>query len=120
MGFRIALDPSTRVDGTLVWGGTPWRLLRLTEVGAESLESLASGEPVADVREGVLARRLVDAGLAHPRHRGPLSPNDLDVVVPVHDDADRLVACLAALSGLAVTVVDDGSADGLAVAGVGA
>jgi len=120
VGFRIALDPSTRVDATLVWGGTPWRLLRLTEAGTETLAALAAGEPVADARGGVLARRLVDAGLAHPRHIGPLSPNDVDVVVPVHDDAEHLATCLAALSGLAVTVVDDGSADGLAVAAVAA
>jgi mycofactocin glycosyltransferase len=117
-GFRIALDPSTRVAGTLVWGGAPWRLLRLTPVGAESLSSLAAGDPVSNVRDGVLARRLVDAGLAHPRPPGALSPNDLDAVVPVHDDAGHLAACLAALTGLAVTVVDDGSADGLAVAAV--
>ena len=117
-GFRIALDPSTRVDGALVWGGTPWRLLRLTEAGAETLAALRAGDAVADVRGGVLARRLVDAGLAHPRPPVALSPNDVDVVVPVHDDAEHLGACLAGLTGLAVTVVDDGSADGLAVAAV--
>jgi mycofactocin system glycosyltransferase len=117
-GFRVVLDPATRVDGTLVWGGTPWRLLRLTPAGAGSLSSLAAGDPVSNVREGVLARRMVDAGLAHPRPSGALSPNDLDVVVPVHDDAGHLAACLAALTGLAVTVVDDGSTDGLAVAAV--
>jgi len=117
-GFRIALDPSTRVDGTLVWGGTPWRLLRLTEAGAQSLAALQAGDPIADLRGGVLARRLVDAGLAHPRPPAALSPNDLDVVVPVHDDAEHLASCLAALSGLAVTVVDDGSADGLVVAAI--
>ena len=117
-GFRIALDPSTRVDGALVWGGTPWRLLRLTEAGTETLARLSAGDAVADVRGGVLARRLVDAGLAHPRPPDALSPNDVDVVVPVHDDAEHLAVCLAGLTGLAVTVVDDGSADGLAVAAV--
>jgi mycofactocin system glycosyltransferase len=119
-GFRIALDPSTRTDGALVWGGLPWRLLRLTPAGTQTLAALQSGEPVADARSGVLGRRLVDAGLAHPRPPLALSPRDLDVVVPVHDDAERLVDCLAALSGLAVTVVDDGSADGLEVAAVAA
>lgn len=121
-GFRVGLDPATRIgaDGTLLWGGMPWRLLRLTAAGAQSLAALSTGEPVADVRSGVLARRLVDAGLAHPRPPGPLPPNDLDVVVPVHDDVAHLDRCLAALTGLAVTVVDDASADGLAVAAVAA
>lgn len=118
VGFRLAFDPATRVDGTLVWGGAPWRLLRLTESGAVSLAPLRAGEPVSDARGGVLARRLVDAGLAHPRPPAPLSPSDLDVVVPVHDDAEHLDACLAGLTGLAVTVVDDGSTDGLEVAAV--
>jgi mycofactocin glycosyltransferase len=122
VGFRVVLDPASRVgaDGTLVWGAVPWRLLRLTPAGGQTLALLRAGEPVDDARSAVLGRRLVDAGLAHPRPPCPLSSTDLDVVVPVHDDVAHLGACLGALAGLAVTVVDDGSADGLAVAAVAA
>ena len=121
-GFRIEVDPATRsnADGSVVWGGTPWRLLRLTATGAQRLAWLRSGAVVGDMHGGVLARRLVDSGLAHPRPPAPLSPGDVDVVVPARDRVGRLDACLAALSGLAVTVVDDASTDGLAVAAVAA
>ncbi|HEX4655097.1 MAG TPA: glycosyltransferase [Mycobacteriales bacterium] len=121
-GFHVELDPSTRSspDGDVVWGGTPWRLLRLTATGSQRLAWLRSGAVVDDIRGGVLARRLVDAGLAHPRPPAALSPNDVDVVVPVRDRVPALNACLAALHGLSVTVVDDRSTDGLAVAAAAA
>lgn len=121
-GFRIELDRSTRVsdDGAVLWGGVPWRLMRLTATGRQRLTWLTSGAVVDDPRSGVLARRLVETGLAHPRPPAPLSPGEVDVVVPARDRTGRLNACLAALSGLAVTVVDDRSTDGLAVAAVAA
>ena len=121
-GFRIEVDPATRAnaDGSVVWGGNPWRLLRLTSSGAQRLNWLSAGAAVDDNRSGVLARRLVDTGLAHPRPPGPIARAEVDVVVPVHDRLRRLDACLSMLAGLAVTVVDDGSADGLAVAAVAA
>ena len=120
IGFRIALDDSTRVssDGSLVWGGAPWRLLRLTGAGATTLAAMRDGDPIGDLRAGLLARRLVDAGLAHPRPAVPVAAGDLDVVVPARDRVSQLDTCLAALTGLATTVVDDGSADRLAVAAV--
>jgi mycofactocin system glycosyltransferase len=121
-GFRIELDRSTCIsgDGAVLWGGNPWRLMRLTDTGKQRLAWLTSGADIDDVRAGVLARRLVDAGLAHPRPPAPMSPSEVDVVVPARDRVGRLNACLAALHGLAVTVVDDHSADGLAVAAVAA
>jgi mycofactocin system glycosyltransferase len=121
-GFRIEIDPATRTsaDGSVIWGGNPWRLIRLTATGAQRLNWLRVGAAVDDPRSGVLARRLVDTGLAHPRPPKAMSPAEVDVVVPAHNRLRRLEACLAALAGLAVTVVDDGSADGLAVAAVAA
>jgi len=119
-GFGIALDPSTRVRGDLVWGGTPWRLLRLTPSGIELLSEMRDGAAVSDARSGALARRLVDAGLAHPRPPGSTASDDVGVVVPVRDRADELDRCLASLTGLDVTVVDDGSEDPRSVAAVAA
>jgi mycofactocin system glycosyltransferase len=122
VGFRIEIDPTTRMsaDGTTVWGGTPWRLLRLTAGGAQRLSWLSAGAVVDDTRSGALARRLVDTGLAHPRPPASMARTEIDVVVPVRDRLRRLDTCLGALVGLAVTVVDDGSVDGLAVAAVAA
>lgn len=116
------MDPATRTnaDGSVLWGGSPWRVLRLTSTGAQRLNWLSAGAVVDDARSGVLARRLVDTGLAHPRPPAAMSPGEIDVLVPAHGRLHQLDGCLRALAGLAVTVVDDGSADGLAVAAVAA
>src|SRR5581483_10375539 len=124
-GFRISLDRRTRVtgDGTVLVGGSPVRRLRLTPAGRALVDRLVAGEPVpATAAARALARRLLDAGLAHPRPPALAGPADVAVVIPVHDDRDGLAATLAALahSGLpapaegvagsgAVLVVDDAS-----------
>ena len=119
-GFRVALDPGARWagDGTVLVGGAPIRLLRLTPAGRALVDRLAAGEPVpCSPGAQSLTRRLLDAGLAHPRPPAPESPPDhVVVVIPVHDDADGLAATLAALTGgPPVVVVDDASADAGAV-----
>ena len=95
-----------------------------------------------------LARRLLDAGLAHPdvQHedvpvasdvraaRDVSAARDVTVVIPVRDRARQLARCLAALTGpgrppdvpdvpaapaaLPVVVADDGSADADGIAAV--
>ena len=117
-GFGIVLDPATRMRDDLVWGGTPWRLLRLTATGTDLLRALTGGKAVDDARSGTLARRLVDAGLAHPRPPRAAASADLHVIVPARDRAADLERCLTTLAGLDVTVVDDGSADAEEVADV--
>jgi len=117
VGFRVVLDPSTVVlpSGDL-FGGDPRRIVKLTEAGREVLASLGAG-PVRSRLAGVLARRLVTAGVAHPRPPAS-SPIDVAVVIPVKDRAAELNLCLAALDGLRVVVVDDGSTSPAAVASV--
>jgi mycofactocin system glycosyltransferase len=124
-GFGIVLDPGTRVleGGTLLVGGTPTRLLRLTAAGARIVADDASGEPLPDDAARSLARRLVDARLAHPRPpAGALPRAAITVVVPVRDRASQLDRCLASLDAAAarVLVVDDGSSDGAAIGRVAA
>lgn len=118
-GFGIGLDSSTRTfdGGSVFLGGAPLRVLRLTTRGRDAWHSLAAG-PVHGRATGLLARRLVDAGLAHPRPPGGECP-PVTVVIPVRDNPCDLERCLAALDrDLPVLVVDDGSADPGAVAGV--
>jgi mycofactocin system glycosyltransferase len=92
-------------------------MLRLSDDGRSAWAHLRDGT-VGSVREGVLARRLTDAGLAHPRP-AVASASDVVVVVPVRDRAGRLDRCLEALgAGDRVIVVDDGSADPAAIAAV--
>ena len=64
------LDGSVRRidEGRVLIGGSPMRLLRLTEAGSRLVDRLAAGQEVgsgAGARR--LARRLLDRGMAHPR-----------------------------------------------------
>src|SRR5260370_2977715 len=121
-GFGIELDRSTKElsDGAL-FGGSPARVLRLTEAGQAALAELRE-RPVASLAAGVLARKLTDAGLAHPvPPANGSAPDDLDVtvIVPARDRPAMLDHCLrAAGHRYPVVVVDDGSADPPAVAAV--
>lgn len=120
-GFRIELDPGTkRLDETTLFGGSPGRVLRLSAAGCKALAELRDG-PVRSAAAGVLARRLTDAGLAHPRPpaQDPPPPEHVTVIIPVRDRPRLLDRCLAALGRrYPVVVVDDGSADPAAVAAV--
>jgi mycofactocin system glycosyltransferase len=119
-GWTIELDPSARrVDGgRAVIGGAPRRLLRLTPAGARWLDDAVTGVPLGPATaERTLARRLVDAGIAHPVPPAGAGParRDVAVVIPVRDMTEGLATTLAALGDRRelgeVVVVDDGSAD---------
>ena len=122
------LDPSTRLldGGRIVVGGSPLRILRLTDRGARLVRDLTAPEPATGplpATERALLRRLLDAGILHP-HPEPLSPAarpEVTVVVPTYDDAVALERTLAALARgttpvREVLVVDDGSDDARPVA----
>jgi len=120
-GLRLVLDPAVRTyaDGRVLVGGAPGRILRLSEAGRAGLRALQAGSPCTPATRR-LGRRLVDAGMAHPR---PLpragAATDATIVIPVRDRAPELERCLAAAGREAsVIVVDDGSADAAAVAAV--
>jgi mycofactocin system glycosyltransferase len=117
VGFRIVMDTDARQVDEHTWvGGSPVRAVRLTAGGVAALAELRAG-PVASRNAGALARRLTDAGLAHPCP--PDHAEDVTVVVPVRDRAGPLDRCLSALGGrYPVVVVDDGSRDPAAVADV--
>jgi mycofactocin system glycosyltransferase len=92
--------------------------MRLSPAGRTAWDELAAG-PVASAAAGVLARRLTDAGLAHPRPPAPAGPPDVTVIVPVRDRAAMLDGCLASLAGAyPAVVVDDGSTGPAAIAHV--
>lgn len=137
-GWRLRPDPAVRSldGGTVLVGGSPWRLLRLTDAGARQVARWWAGEPVAGSPAArTLARRLLDTGMAHPvlsaaEPTGPAAA-EVTVVIPVRDRPAELSRCLAGLaaSGSAgnsgpaagrVIVVDDGSADPDPVAAVAA
>ncbi|MGH9057173.1 MAG: mycofactocin biosynthesis glycosyltransferase MftF [Acidimicrobiales bacterium] len=113
-GFSLALDASVLRPAPLVLvGGAPLRVLRLRPAGGRLVDAWTAGQAVGPgPGEQALARRLLDAGIAHPRPGGGAGwkPGDVTVVVPVRDDHGGLARTLAALgSGPRVVVVDDGS-----------
>ncbi len=118
-GFGIAFDADTQFVGSdVLFGGSPLRLLRLNAAGVRALEELR-GRPVGSPASGRLARRLTDIGLAHPRPPAMQQPAGVTVVIPVRDRAAALDRCLSALgTGYPVIVVDDGSVDPAAAAGL--
>lgn len=120
-GLRLAADPGLQMldDGQVLLGGAPLRLLKLRPGGARRVTAWAEGHPVGAGRgERALARRLLDAGLFHPRPAGGPPPDRVTIVVPVRDRPAALRRCLSALHetapGSPVIVVDDGSGDRLA------
>ena len=139
-GLRLRPDSGTRLlagDAVLV-GGSPVRVLRLTSAGGRSVEAWFAGAPVPDgAAARSLARRLLDAGIAHPEFvaspvlaspvlaspvlastvlANTVTVADVTVVIPVRDRHAELDRCLAGLRDLPrVIVVDDASADPPAV-----
>jgi mycofactocin glycosyltransferase len=124
-GFRLRADPATRLiaGGSVLAGGSPVRVLRLTPGGARQVAAWLGGAPVpASVTARKLARRLLDAGIAHPDLGAAGLPcADVTVVIPVRDRHAELARCLAGLRGMPrVIVVDDCSADPAAIRAIAA
>lgn len=119
VGFGVVVDAGTHEVADGVWaGGQPLRVVRLSPAGRQAWETLSAGSPVSDRLTGVVARRLTDAGLAHPVPPPTGSAAELTVVVPVRDRVAELDRCLRALGPIPVVVVDDASNDGSAIARV--
>ncbi|MEM7323530.1 MAG: mycofactocin biosynthesis glycosyltransferase MftF [Actinomycetota bacterium] len=117
-------DLRTKSGGRILIGGAPLKIIRLSATGARLSRAWFGGEPVApDPAHQRLARRLVDAGMAHPRPADGTVDRvgSITVVIPVKDDAPGLATTLANLlpppdvvpptdePPILVIVVDDGS-----------
>src|SRR5262245_37554412 len=124
----LRADSGTRLvaGGSVVVGGSPVRVLRLTSAGARQVAAWFSGTPVpSGAAARSLARRLLDAGIAHPDlgawdGSGTFpGVGDVTFVIPVRDRHVELARCLAGLRDAPrVIVVDDCSADAAAVAAI--
>jgi mycofactocin system glycosyltransferase len=120
-GFRIILDSDTKqFDETTLFGGSPARVMRLSSTGVTALAELRDGA-IRTSAAGMLARRLTDAGLAHPVAPAADEPVKVTVIIPVRDRAAMLDQCLTGLGRRdPVIVVDDRSLQPQAVAAVAA
>ncbi|MFR9750889.1 mycofactocin biosynthesis glycosyltransferase MftF [Nocardia sp. 004] len=108
-GFGVRIDPRVRAysGGRVLIGGSPARLLRLAP---EAVELIGDGYfEVNGPKSASVARRLLDSGVGNPRPRLLPSPEDVTIVVPLHNNPEGLVRLLAVLRGHNVIVVDDGS-----------
>lgn len=127
-GFTVRLhDQVRRCHGDVLADTASGARIRLR---ARSAEMLPGDElRVTDGASAALARVLLDRGLADPVFdsaaesridQGPAEA-EVTVVVPVKDRAEGLRALLASVpAGMAVVVVDDGSADPRSIAAVAA
>jgi len=110
-GTIVFLDPeATFYDRQFIAGGSPWRLLRLSDSSRLVAERWKGGGVVRSGEER-FARTLVQQGLLHPLHEATVSLDDVDVVIPVRDDVALLRSLLEQFVGFHVTVVDDASLD---------
>ncbi len=121
---HYAIDTSARRvgSGTVLIGGSPLKLFRLTSAGALLIDRIESGAPISpSPATDVLIDRLVDAGLLHPTFDEP-NPSDapivggVTVVIPAYNTAAnelaRLVQQCRAGGGAAIAsivIVDDAS-----------
>lgn len=102
MGLGVEIDRAVRFtdEGHVLVGGSPPHALRLPAEGVSSVIRWLSGARPDHHHERVLARILVEAGLAHPRPR-PTEPGaETQVVLVGHGgdvDADALDATLVLL-----------------------
>jgi mycofactocin glycosyltransferase len=121
VGWRLRPSRGLRSarGGQVLLGGSPMRLLTLSPRAADMTRAWLAGQPVGEARvERSLARRLLDAGLAHPepppRDR---ADGEVTIVIPVYGGSEQLARCLAPLAGgqAHVIVVDDGSPEARAI-----
>ena len=110
--FELDAGVRRRDGGRLLFGGTPPRLVRLSDAGNLALGDILAGSPL-DRAASLLAKRLQRDGLLHPLPDDGGNDPPVTIVVPVRDGGEPLAALVRALAAEGpVIVVDDGSGDG--------
>ncbi|ACV77184.1 mycofactocin biosynthesis glycosyltransferase MftF [Nakamurella multipartita] len=115
---RWRLGPGTSwLDRTTLAGGAPYRVITMTDRGADIVRELLDGRPrppePAAVEE--LVRRLRTAGLLVAPAPAAAGHDGVTVVIPARSAAGPVRELLATLpADLPVILVDDGSPDPLA------
>jgi mycofactocin system glycosyltransferase len=108
--LRFSLDTSVQRFGTVLIGGSPLKLFRLTPGGAAVVGEIAAGNAVPS---STLIDRLVDAGALHPQpdsRAATFTNRDVTFVVPTLGEPANVPA--------GAIVVDDGSQPPVAGAAV--
>lgn len=96
---RYQLDSSTQRHGTVVIGGSPLKLFRLTTAGATLVQRIADGD---EVPSSNLIDSLLCAGAIHPLpDKSPFTAEDVTIVVPTRGTPLNVP--------VGAIIVDDGS-----------
>jgi mycofactocin system glycosyltransferase len=104
---RYRLDATVERHGSVIVGGSPLKLFRITAAGIDVVDRIASGDPV----EGsALVTSLLQAGAIHPLVPVRDEP-DSDRAGPTADDVTVVVPTLGAARHAppGAIIVDDGS-----------
>ncbi|MBD0021108.1 mycofactocin system glycosyltransferase [Gordonia pseudamarae] len=119
-GFQVQVDLRCAQRGDLRYlvGGSPTRMLRLSEA-ALGMMSADGRIAVCDSATRTLCRRLLDAGIAHPRPMFGPSADQVTVVVPVRDNQEGIDRLIRTRGKARMIVVDDGSEPPITVHGDG-
>ena len=117
-GLFVVADPSLqrRERGTVLLGGSPLRIVRISEKGADLVDDLLNGNPVPPGKGATsLVRRLLDGGLLQPVPAStPFTVADVTVVIPVRGDLEP--GLLDGIGDVArIIVVDDESPEPISV-----
>jgi mycofactocin system glycosyltransferase len=116
-GFGLRLSRSVRRyrHGRVLVGGTPFRVMRLSDAGLAALNTMQAGREAGAEARG-LGGRLIGAGLAFPVPGRGVPVPGVTVVIPARDRLADLEACVrSAAQGDPVMVVDDGSREPWAI-----
>ena len=117
-GSSVVADPSLRrrEGGRILYGGSPLRLMRISDRAARLLDRLLDGDPVPTSPNAQrFVRRLLDGDLVQPTPRtSPFTATDVTVVIPVRGTLDpALLDGLGEVAG--IIVVDDASTEAISV-----
>ena len=98
-GFGVRIDPSVRsyADGRVLIGGSPTRMLKLAPTAAAMIGD--GFLEVSDQQTALVARRLLDSGVANPRPRLTPAVDDVTIVVPLRDNPEGLARLASRCAG---------------------
>lgn len=120
--MRLRIDSHTRLldDGATIAGGSPYAHWSLNPREHVDLNRWLAGATVDldDASEADLAHRLLTRGMVQPESGRSISVEEVTVVIPAHNCADRVATTLGLLPNVRIIVVDDGSARPLTLADI--
>ena len=114
-GFRLRMGRRVQrwADGSVLVGGSPWRVSRIAPPVQDLVARLADAGPhglVLSRRDDLrVARVLLDRDFAEQVTAAPLRPLTVEAIVPAFGQPGNITELLASMPDISVLVVDDAS-----------